>query len=101
MRPDRIVVGEVRDGAAFDVLKAWNTGHPGGLLTIHADGAMEALERLEELIMEVSADPQKRMIGRAVDYVVFITGRGAQRRVREIVRVIKHDGKEYVTEEVL
>ena len=54
----------------------------------------------EELILEVSADPQRRMIGRAVDYVVFITGRGAQRRVQEIVRVLRHDGREYVLEAV-
>lgn len=101
LNPDRIIIGEVRDGAALDALKAWNTGHPGGLLTVHADGAIEALERLEDLIKEVSADPQKRMIGRAVDYVVFLAGKGATRRVREIIRVLKHDGSEYVTEQVL
>jgi type IV secretion system protein TrbB len=100
LRPDRIVVGEVRDGAMLDVLKAWNTGHPGGLLTIHADGAMEALERIEELIAEVSADPQRRMIGRAVDLIVSIAGRGSGRRVREIVRVIRHDGAAYVALEM-
>ena len=54
LRPDRIIIGEVRDGSALDLLKAWNTGHPGGLATIHANSAAEALTRLEDLIGEVT-----------------------------------------------
>ncbi len=73
LRPDRIVVGEVRDGAALEVLKAWNTGHPGGLLTLHANSAADALGRLEDLCMEARATPPKRLIASAVDMVVFIT----------------------------
>ncbi|MBC7066016.1 Flp pilus assembly complex ATPase component TadA, partial [Salmonella enterica subsp. enterica serovar Enteritidis] len=53
LRPDRIIVGEVRDGAALTLLKAWNTGHPGGITTIHANSAISALRRLEQLTAEV------------------------------------------------
>ncbi|TIS32436.1 MAG: P-type conjugative transfer ATPase TrbB, partial [Mesorhizobium sp.] len=52
LRPDRIIVGEVRDGAALTLLKAWNTGHPGGVTTIHSNSAMSALRRLEQLTAE-------------------------------------------------
>lgn len=73
LRPDRIVVGEVRDGAALDVLKAWNTGHPGGLLTLHANSAADALTRLEDLCLEAGPADPSRLIRSAVDLVVFIT----------------------------
>lgn len=49
LRPDRIIIGEVRDGAALDMLEAWNTGHPGGLCTLHANSATDALNRIEDL----------------------------------------------------
>ena len=81
LRPDRIVVGEVRDGAALEVLKAWNTGHPGGLLTLHANSAADALARLEDLCMEATPTPPTRLIQSAVDLIVFITrkeGRGGR-----------------------
>lgn len=78
MRPDRIVVGEMRDGAAaLETLKAWNTGHPGGLSTIHANSAHEALARLEDLLLEVVVQPPRRAIAQAVDVIVHI------RRTRE------------------
>ena len=72
MRPDRIVIGEVRDGAALDLLKAWNTGHPGGLCTIHANDAQAALTRLEDLIAEVIPVVPKRLIDETVDIVIFM-----------------------------
>lgn len=78
MRPDRIVVGEMRDGAAaLETLKAWNTGHPGGLSTLHANSAHEALARLEDLLLEVVAQPPRRAIAQAIDLIVHI------RRTRE------------------
>lgn len=86
LRPDRIVVGEVRDGAALEVLKAWNTGHPGGLLTLHANSAADALSRLEELAMEASAAPPTRLIQATVDLVVFITRTETGRRITEIAQ---------------
>mgnify|MGYP002784691469 FL=1 len=85
LRPDRIVVGEVRDGAALEVLKAWNTGHPGGLLTLHANSAADALARLEDLCMEAVSAPPKRLIASAVDLVVFIARSGGKRAIQHIV----------------
>jgi type IV secretion system protein TrbB len=81
MRPDRIVVGEIRDGAAaLETLKSWNTGHPGGLSTIHANSAGDVVRRLESLLDEVAARTPSRLIGEAVDLIVHIqrtpTGRG-------------------------
>jgi type IV secretion system protein VirB11 len=84
LRPDRIVVGEVRGGEALDMLKAWNTGHPGGIATVHANSAKSALYRLEQLIEEAVVTVPRRLIADAVDVVVFIEGRGASRRVSEI-----------------
>jgi type IV secretion system protein VirB11 len=85
MRPDRIVVGEMRDGAAaLETLKAWNTGHPGGLSTIHANSAAEAFQRLEDLIAEVAAVAPKRTIEQAVDLVVYIRRTADGRRVEEL-----------------
>jgi type IV secretion system protein VirB11 len=85
MRPDRIVVGEMRDGAAaLETLKAWNTGHPGGLSTIHANSAAEAFQRLEDLIAEVAAAAPMRTIQQAVDMVVYIRRTTEGRRVEEI-----------------
>ena len=73
MRPGRIIVGEVRSGAALDVLKAWNTGHSGGLLTLHANSAADALARLEDLCLEAAPLVPARLIRSAVDMIVFIT----------------------------
>jgi type IV secretion system protein TrbB len=85
MRPDRIVIGEIRDGAAaLETLKAWNTGHPGGLSTIHANSAAEAFQRLEDLIAEVAAAAPTRTIQRAVDVVVFIRRTAEGRRVEKV-----------------
>jgi type IV secretion system protein VirB11 len=85
LRPDRIVVGEVRDGAALEVLKAWNTGHPGGLLTVHANSATDALTRLEDLSLEASASAPCRLIDAAVDVIVFVARTNAGRRISTIV----------------
>ena len=93
LRPDRIVVGEVRDAAALEVLKAWNTGHPGGLLTLHANSAADALARLEDLCMEAVSAPPKRLIASAVDLVVFIARSGGKRAIQHIVSP-KHKGEE-------
>jgi len=72
LRPDRIVVGEVRGGEALALLKAWNTGHPGGVATIHANSAEDALYRLEDLIGEVTQIIPHRAIASAINLVVFI-----------------------------
>ncbi|MGD9965218.1 MAG: P-type conjugative transfer ATPase TrbB [Hyphomonadaceae bacterium] len=95
LRPDRIVVGEVRDGAALEVLKAWNTGHPGGLLTLHANSAADAIARLEDLAMEVTAHPPRRLIASAVDIVVFIARTATARAITEIIEVKGVAGETY------
>lgn len=96
LRPDRIVVGEVRDGAALEVLKAWNTGHPGGLLTLHANSAEDALARLEDLAMESAGHAPRRLIASAVDVIVFIARTETGRRITEIVAVCGVDADDYV-----
>ncbi len=85
LRPDRIIVGEVRDGAALDVLKAWNTGHPGGLLTLHANSAQDACLRLEDLCLEAQAASPRRLITSAVDLIVFIARTASGRRITELL----------------
>lgn len=87
LRPDRIVVGEVRDGAALALLKAWNTGHPGGISTIHADNAYAGLLRLESLIQEAIPSPQPQLIAEAVDIVIYIERAHFSRRVKEMAFV--------------
>ncbi|MDC7810116.1 P-type conjugative transfer ATPase TrbB [Sphingomonas koreensis] len=87
LRPDRIVVGEVRGGEALDMLKAWNTGHPGGIATVHANSAASALLRIEQLIQEAVVTVPRRLIADAIDMVVFIAGRGSARRVDRLARV--------------
>ncbi|MGH6617123.1 P-type conjugative transfer ATPase TrbB [Sphingomonas sp.] len=87
LRPDRIIVGEVRGPEALDMLKAWNTGHPGGIATVHANSAMAALYRLEQLVQEAVVTVPRRLIAEAIDLIVFISGRGVDRRVASIMRV--------------
>jgi len=98
LRPDRIIVGEVRDGAALTLLKAWNTGHPGGVTTIHSNSAMSALRRLEQLTAEVSQQPMREVIGEAVDLIVSIERTGRGRRVRDVLHVESFNGSRYETE---
>jgi len=95
LRPDRVVVGEVRGGEALDLIKIWGTGHPGGIATVHAGSAHGALVRLEQLIQEVSVTVPRALIAEAVNVVVFIAGRGRHRRVQEIARVIGFDSHGY------
>ncbi|TGX56304.1 P-type conjugative transfer ATPase TrbB [Sphingomonas gei] len=87
LRPDRIIVGEVRGGEALDMLKAWNTGHPGGIATVHSNSAASALLRIEQLIQEAVITVPRRLIAEAIDMVVFIAGRGSARRVDTLARV--------------
>lgn len=87
LRPDRIVVGEVRGAEALALLKAWNTGHPGGVATVHANNAVAGLVRLEQLIAEANVPPQPQLIAEAVDVLVSIVRTSSGRRINEIVRV--------------
>ena len=88
LRPDRILVGEVRGGEALALLKAWNTGHPGGIATIHANNARAGLVRLEQLIAETGAvNNMAPLIGEAVDLVIAIEKSKGGRRIKEIIEV--------------
>jgi len=97
LRPDRIVVGEVRGQEALDLLKAWNTGHPGGITTLHANCAKSALKRLEQLTQEAVSFPPCELIAQAIDVVVFMSRKDGVRRVEEALRVNGFDGHDYVT----
>jgi type IV secretion system protein VirB11 len=87
LRPDRIPIGEVRGPEALDLLKAWGTGHPGGVGTLHAGSALGALRRLEQLVQEAVVTVPRALIAETIDLVVILSGRGAARRVSELARV--------------
>ena len=91
LRPDRVIVGEVRGGEALDLIKVWGTGHPGGIATIHAGSALGALLRLEQLILEVAVNPPRALVAEAVNVVIHIAGRGQRRRIESIARVVGFD----------
>ncbi|ENQ0667451.1 P-type conjugative transfer ATPase TrbB [Proteus mirabilis] len=102
-RPDRIIVGEVVDAAALSMLKAWNTGHDGGLCTIHADSALEGFDRLYDLIEESGINMSERvnrLIGRAIDGVVFLKREQGVRVVKEVANVTEFNGSEFVLDYV-
>ena len=87
LRPDRIPIGEVRGAEALDLLKAWGTGHPGGIGTIHAGTALGALRRLEQLIQEAVVTVPRALIAETIDLVAVLSGRGSTRRLAELARV--------------
>ncbi|MER9026115.1 P-type conjugative transfer ATPase TrbB [Mesorhizobium sp. M0815] len=87
LRPDRIPIGEVRGAEALDLLKAWGTGHPGGIGTIHAGTALGALRRMDQLIQEAVVTVPRALIAETIDLVAVLSGRGAHRRIAELARV--------------
>jgi type IV secretion system protein TrbB len=87
LRPDRIPVGEVRGAEALDLLKAWGTGHPGGIGTIHAGSAISALRRLEQLVQEAVVTVPRALIAETIDLIAVLAGRGAARRLIELSNV--------------
>ncbi len=87
LRPDRIPIGEVRGSEALDLLKAWGTGHPGGIGTIHAGSGIGALRRLEQLIQEAVITVPRALIAETIDLVAVLSGRGSARRLADLARV--------------
>jgi type IV secretion system protein VirB11 len=87
LRPDRIPIGEVRGAEALDLLKAWGTGHPGGIGTIHAGSALGALRRLEQLIQEAVVTVPRALIAETIDVIAVLAGRGAKRRLVELATI--------------
>jgi Flp pilus assembly CpaF family ATPase len=103
LKPTRIVVGEVRGAEAHTLLKAWNTGHPGGAATVHANDALSGLIRLESLVAEATRAPQQSLIAEAVDVVVFVDEESsviAGRKVREVLLVTGYSNGNYQVERV-
>ena len=103
LRPDSISVGEVRSGGpALALLKLWNTGHPGGLATVHANTAYGGLTRMDQLIQEVSANPQRILIGEAINVAVFLKKEKGGRKIEDIIRVHGYDpiAQKFVVESV-
>jgi type IV secretion system protein VirB11 len=74
----------VRGSEALDLLKAWGTGHPGGVGTIHAGSALGALRRLEQLIQEAVVTVPRAMIAETINMVAVLAGRGSERRLAEL-----------------
>ena len=87
LRPDRIPIGEVRGPEALDLLKAWGTGHPGGIGTLHAGTAIGALHRMEQLIQEIVVTVPRALIAETIDVIAVLSGRGTQRRLSELATV--------------
>jgi len=87
LRPDRIPIGEVRGAEALDLLKAWGTGHPGGVGTLHAGSAIGALRRLEQLIQEAVVTVPRALIAETIDLIAVLSGRGSARRLAELTTV--------------
>jgi type IV secretion system protein VirB11 len=103
LKPTRIVVGEVRGAEAHTMLKAWNTGHPGGAATVHANDALSGLIRLESLVAEATSAPQQTLIAEAVDLVVFVDQEpelAVGRKVREVALVTGYRDGRYQVEYV-
>ena len=87
LRPDRIPIGEVRGAEALDLLKAWGTGHPGGVGTIHAGSALGALRRMEQLIQEAVVTVPRALIAETIQFIAVLAGRGSDRRLAELASV--------------
>lgn len=92
IRPDRIIIGEVRGKEAHSLIKAWNTGHPGGVSTIHANSAESGLLRLEQLIMEAGVAPVPEAIAEAVNVLVFIQKTNRVKKGRQVTSILQLTG---------
>jgi pilus assembly protein CpaF len=106
-RPDRIIMGEIRDECGYDLLQAMNTGHGGTLSTLHADSALDALDRLADMALSARTNLNQQFIrsqtGKAVDFVLYCERNSkGRRRVRELITVkgYSHAGQSFETEEI-
>jgi type IV secretion system protein TrbB len=99
MRPDRILVGEVRGAEALDLLDAWNTGHEGGAATLHANSALAGLSRLKSLVTRNKAAPAdiEPLIGEVVHLIVHIARTATGRKVKEILQIDGYANGGYTT----
>ena len=93
MRPDRIIIGEVRGEEAFDLLQAMNTGHDGSLTTLHANGTVDAMNRLETMVLmdesQIPINAMREYINNAIDLVVHISRmKDGRRKITKISEVV-------------
>jgi P-type conjugative transfer ATPase TrbB len=100
LRPDRIVIGEVRGPEALSLVKSWNTGHPGGACSIHCNGCKAALRRMESLIQEAIPVPQREVIAEAVNIILYIEKYRQSRRIKEMVSVEGFENGEYLLKSI-
>lgn len=105
MRPDRIIVGEVRGEEAFDMLQAMNTGHEGSLTTLHANGPMDALNRLETMVlmggMELPVSAIRGYIESAIDIIVHVERLSdGKRKITSIAEVVGFNGEDIKIKEI-
>ena len=100
LSPDRIVIGEVRGPEALTLVKAWNTGHPGGACSIHANSCRAALRRLESLILEAIPNPQRELIAEAVNLIIYIEKYQQSRRIKEIAAVEGFENGQYLLKQI-
>ena len=103
MRPDRIILGEIRGAEAFDLLAAMNTGHDGSMCTLHANSPRECLGRMENMILmgdiKIPKEAISRQIAESVDLIVQVKRlRDGSRRTTEITEVIGMEGEVIVTQ---
>jgi type IV secretion system protein VirB11 len=101
LRPDRLIVGEVRGAETLDMLKAWCTSQPGGIATVHANSLRAALYRIEQLVQEAVPVLPRSLIAEAIDLIVFVEGRGTDRRVAALAALagVTADG-DYILEPI-
>ncbi|MDE2028594.1 MAG: P-type conjugative transfer ATPase TrbB [Candidatus Omnitrophica bacterium] len=92
MRPDRIVIGEVRGKEAYSLIKAWNTGHPGGISTLHANSTLSGLLRLEQLILEAGVPALPEAVAEAVNLLVFIQKTNKAKKGRQVTDMLELKG---------
>lgn len=97
LSPDRIIIGEVRDGSAHDLIDARNTGHPGGLTTVHADSTMAAMLRIENLCLqnENVREVNRVELARSLNFLIFIAKTADGRKVKEIRRCTGYENGKY------
>ena len=100
LRPDRIVIGEVRGPEALTLVKAWNTGHPGGACSIHANSCKAALRRMESLILEAIPNPQRELIAEAVNLIIYIEKYQQSRRIKEMMSVEGFEDGQYLLNQI-
>lgn len=99
--PERLIIGEVRGVEALYLLTAWNSGHGGGICTIHSDTALKGLDQLEQYVMRGSVSPQKKLIANNINLIVVISKVNGKRKIIEIKKMIGLENDNYILEDLM